>query len=122
HAREVDSIDHPGVIRANRDTLYSAAIFDLDAGPVTITLPDPAGRFMSLIAIDEDQYAVVTTYAPGSFNFTREEIGTRYLMIGLRTFVNPNDPKDLERVHALQDAVRVEQKNAGSFDAPDWDP
>jgi hypothetical protein len=24
----------------NRDTLYSAAVFDLDAGPVTITLPD----------------------------------------------------------------------------------
>ena len=40
----------------NRDTLYSAAVFDLDAGPVTITLPDAGKRFMSMQVIDEDQY------------------------------------------------------------------
>lgn len=28
------------VIRLNRDTLYSSAVFDLDAGPVTINVPD----------------------------------------------------------------------------------
>src|SRR5215204_6117958 len=54
HRREVTPIDNQGVIRANRDTLYSSAVFDLDAGPVTIALPDPAKRFMSMIAIDED--------------------------------------------------------------------
>src|SRR6476660_5639573 len=27
-------------VRPNRDTLYSLAVFDLAAGPVTITLPD----------------------------------------------------------------------------------
>jgi len=122
HARDLDSIEHPGVIRANRDTLYSAAVFDLDAGPVAITLPEPAGRFMSLIAIDEDQYAVTTAYAPGSFTFTREQVGTRYVMIGIRTFVNPNDPADMERVHALQNGVKADQKGTGSFDVPNWDP
>jgi Protein of unknown function (DUF1254) len=30
----------------NRDTLYGGAVFDLAAGPVTITLPDP-GRCSS---------------------------------------------------------------------------
>ena len=34
-------------VRPNRDTLYSLAVFDLDAGPVTITMPDAGGRFMS---------------------------------------------------------------------------
>ena len=34
HFRELSPIDHQLVIRANRDTLYSAAVFDLDAGPV----------------------------------------------------------------------------------------
>jgi hypothetical protein len=29
---------------APTDTLYSEAVFDLDAGPVTITLPDAGGR------------------------------------------------------------------------------
>jgi hypothetical protein len=32
------------VIRMNRDTLYSAGVFDLDAGPVTFALPDPGKR------------------------------------------------------------------------------
>jgi hypothetical protein len=35
--------------------LYGAAIFDLDAGPGTITLPDAGERFMSLQLIDQEQ-------------------------------------------------------------------
>jgi hypothetical protein len=35
------------VVRPNRDTLYSEAVFDLDAGPVKITMPNPGKRFMS---------------------------------------------------------------------------
>jgi hypothetical protein len=34
HRREPAAIDKQTVIRLNRDTLYSAAIFDLDAGPI----------------------------------------------------------------------------------------
>src|SRR5262249_42754687 len=39
HHREVMPIERQTVVRANRDTLYSAAVFDLDAGAVTVTLP-----------------------------------------------------------------------------------
>ncbi len=56
HHREPIAIDQQHVIRSNRDTLYSAAVFDLDAGPVTITMPDAGKRFMSLMVIDEDHY------------------------------------------------------------------
>ena len=49
HHREPLSIDFP-VVRPNRDTLYSMAVFDLDAGPVTITLPNAGTRFMALQA------------------------------------------------------------------------
>jgi hypothetical protein len=45
-----------GIIRFNRDTLYSGAVFDLDAGPVTVRLPDAGKRFMSMQVINEDQY------------------------------------------------------------------
>src|SRR5262245_9121994 len=38
HHRELSSIDNP-IVRPNRDTLYSMSVFDLDAGPVTLTLP-----------------------------------------------------------------------------------
>ena len=40
HRREPAAIDNQTVIQLNRDTLYSAAVFDLDAGPVTVTLPE----------------------------------------------------------------------------------
>lgn len=122
HHREIMSIDNQTVIRANRDTLYSTAVFDLDAGPVTVTLPETAGRFMSMIAIDEEQYAPETVYAPGPFTFTKEKVGTRYLMLGIRTFVDPNDPSDLDKAKALQDAVGVKQDKPGTFEVPTWDP
>ena len=43
------------------------------------------------------------------------------MIIGIRTFVDPKDPKDIEKVHALQDAVKVEQKNSGTVEIPNWD-
>ena len=43
-------------------------------------------------------------------------------MLGVRTFVDPNDPKDLEKVHTLQDAITAEQEGTGTFEFPDWDP
>jgi hypothetical protein len=121
HRREVMPIDQQTVIRANRDTLYSAAVFDLDAGPVIITLPDAGKRFMSMIVIDEDQYAVTTVYAPAAYTCAKQQIGTRYVMVGVRSLVDPGDPKDIDRVHALQDAIRIEQRDSGSFNVPTWD-
>jgi hypothetical protein len=46
HHRQPTSVEQQPVIRMNRDTLYSGAIFDLDAGPATITLPDAGRRFI----------------------------------------------------------------------------
>ena len=48
HGRELAPPAQQGIPRANRDTLYSFAIVDLDAGPVTITLPDAGKRYMGL--------------------------------------------------------------------------
>jgi hypothetical protein len=121
HKREIMDIDHQTVVRANRDTLYSGAVFDLNTGPVTITLPDAGKRFMSLIAIDEDQYALETVYGPGSFTYTKEKVGTRYVLIGIRTFIDPSDPKGANQVYALQNAIKIDQENTGSFEIPDWD-
>lgn len=120
HRREIEPIDKQIVIRGNRDTLYSAAVFDLDAGPVTVTLPDSGSRFMSMIAIDQNQYTPAVYYGAGIHTFTKKEMGTRYLMLAWRTFVDPNDPKDLEKVHALQDAVKISQESAGTFAIPNW--
>lgn len=121
HLRELVPIDQQTVIRPNRDTLYSSGVFDLDAGPVTVTLPDPGKRYMSLEVIDEDHYAPLVAYGPGSYTIRREQIGTRYAMTLIRTLIDPTNPRDLVEVHALQDAVKVEQKNPGTFEVPNWD-
>ncbi|MGO4763325.1 DUF1254 domain-containing protein [Cupriavidus sp. 2KB_3] len=122
HHRELSPIDAQTVIRQNRDTLYSAAVFDLDAGPVTITLPDAGRRFMSLQTISQDEYSLPAIYTPGKHTLTRKQIGTRYVLVGVRTLVNPADPSDLKKVHALQDALKAEQKSPGTFEVPKWDP
>lgn len=121
HYRELMPINSQTVIRSNRDTLYSAAVFDLDAGPVTIRLPDAGGRFMSLQVIDEDQYAPAVIYGAGTHTLTREQIGTRYIMVGIRTLVDPNNPQDIKQVQALQDAIKVAQGDSGRFEVPNWD-
>jgi hypothetical protein len=122
HVREVATPDKQHVIRTNRDTLYSAAVVDLDAGPVTITLPESAGRFMSLQVISQDQYVPSVVYGAGSHTYTRRQVGTRYALFGLRTLVDPNNAKDVKQVHALQDAVKLQQPGGpGRFEVPNWD-
>lgn len=121
HRREPANVDKQDVIRINRDTLYSHAVFDLDAGPVTITLPDAGKRFMSVMIIDEDHYVPAVFYGAGSHTLTKANIGTRYVMAAVRTLVDPADPKDLQQVHALQDKLKSSQKDIGKFEVPNWD-
>lgn len=122
HRREPASIDNQTVIRLNRDTLYSSALFDLDAGPVTITLPDAGDRFMSMQVINEDHYVPEVHYGAGSYTLDKEKVGTRYVVAGIRTLVDPADPEDVKKVHALQDAIKVEQPGGpGKFEIPAWD-
>ena len=121
HRREPAAIDNQTVIRLNRDTLYSSAVYDLDAGPVTISLPDAGKRFMSMQVINQDHYVPGLVYGAGSYTFDKTKVGTRYALFAIRTLVDPADPKDVEQVHALQDAITVEQQGSGSFEVPNWD-
>lgn len=122
HTRAMAPLDKQTVIRLNRDTLYSSGVFDLDAGPVTITLPPTDGRFISMQVIDQDHFTHGVHYEPGSYTLNRADIGTRYVAVALRLLADPNDPADMDKVHALQDAIQVQQAAAGSFEIPQWDP
>jgi hypothetical protein len=123
HNRDLAAVDDKQlVVRSNRDTIYSGAVFDLDAGPVTITMPDAGTRFMSMQVLDEDQYTHMVAYKPGSYTLTKTDIGTRYVIVFVRTFVDPNNPDDVRRVHALQDAIKTDQPGGpGAFEVPNWD-
>ncbi|GLS43768.1 DUF1254 domain-containing protein [Methylobacterium brachythecii] len=122
HNREPTPIDKQAVIRMNRDTLYSFGVFDLDAGPVTITLPDSGKRFMSAQIIDQDQYTHQVVYGTGSKTFDKAKIGTRYMAAIVRTLVEPEKPGDLDEVHRLQDSVAIQQPGGpGAFEPTTWD-
>lgn len=123
HTREVAPVDRQLIVRLNRDTIYSSGVFDLDAGPVTITLPDSGGRFLSALAINEDHYNPAVFYEAGAHTLTKQDVGTRYVMVGVRIFVDPNNPKDVQQGNVLQDLVTVSQPGGpGTFTVPDWDP
>jgi hypothetical protein len=123
HNRDVADVDTQTIVRLNRDTLYSSGVFDLDAGPVTITLPDAGDRFMSVQVVSEDQYTLPAIYGTAPHTLTREQVGTRYVLLGIRTLVDPADAADMDSAHTLQDAIKVEQPGGpGSFQTPAWDP
>jgi len=121
HRRAPVAIDKQDVIRMNRDTLYSSGVFDLDAGAVTIALPDVGERFMSLLMIDEDHYSQPAVYAPGSYTFTREQIGARYVLAAVRTLADAGSAADVKAANAAQDRIRVQQAATGKFEIPNWD-
>lgn len=121
HRREPADIDKQDVVRMNRDTLYSNGVFDLQAGPLTVSLPDPGNRFMSMQVISQDHYTVDVVYAPGRHTFTEEKVGTRYVFLIIRTLADPQQPSDVKAANALQDAIQVNQPGFGSFKTPQWD-
>lgn len=123
HTREPAPVDRQLIVRLNRDTIYSSGVFDLDAGPVTINFPDPGERFLSALVINEDHYNPQVFYGAGSHTLTKENVGTRYVMVGVRILADPNDLADMAKAHAIQDAITVSQPGGpGTFEIPAWDP
>jgi hypothetical protein len=119
HTREPKTAANQTVIRENQDVLYSSLLLDLSE-PVILTLPEIGGRYMSMHVINQDHYMFVKTQ-PGAYELTEASVGTRFASVLIRTFVDVNDPADVAKAHAAQDAVTVSGGGAGPFEAPDWD-
>ncbi len=119
--RQPTPIDQQNVVRMNRDTLYSIGVFDLTT-PVTFTKPDTGDRFQSLMVVSQDEYvSIPVVYKPGKITLTQEKIGSRYVLVGIRTFVDAGDPADIKKANAIQDQMKIEQKSVGTFEIPNWD-
>ena len=122
HNRELTPIDKQLVVRQNRDTLYSAAVVDLDAGPVTVTLArrrrslhvDAGLRRRPVHAPGDLQARALHDHAQGHRHALRRS--SRCACWSIRT-----NPADLEAVHAKQDEAKIEQPGGpGTFDIPKW--
>ncbi|MEA3278397.1 MAG: DUF1254 domain-containing protein, partial [Pseudomonadota bacterium] len=84
HLREPTTADNQPVIRMNQDTLYSGTVLDLSK-PVTITLPEVGGRYMSMHVISQDHYCFVEA-KPGTYELTEKNVGTGFANVSIRTF------------------------------------
>jgi hypothetical protein len=117
--RKMLSLDEQTVVRMNRDTLYGGAVIDTAQG-ATITFPSiPDGRYASVLILDNDHYAPLVIYEPGTHELPRR---TRYVLAAVRIHVkDPNDPKEIAAVNALQDRFRIDAASAVPFPRPEWD-
>ena len=120
HNREPADVDNQVVIRLNRDTLYSFAVVDLDAG-ATLTLPEAGDRYVSVMVVNEHHHINTILHGAGEHALTADAMGSRYVVLAVRILVDPADTADVATVAALQDRIVLESGSAVPFTMPDYD-
>ena len=120
HNRTPARIDEQTVIRMNRDTLYSFAIVDL-AQPARLTLPDADGRYLSAMIVNEDHFVNSVLHEPGEHTLTSDRYESRYVGVGVRILVDPNDSADVAAVAEVQDRLEIAAGSPEAFVKPDYD-
>lgn len=103
------------VVRINFDTRYSMCLLDLKEDAV-LTMPETGGRYQSAWFVTEEHYNPMAITAPGTYTLTEEMMGSRYVLIIVRTLVNMKDEKDMGVVTELQKQLKIEQADRGSYE------
>ncbi|MEM6496102.1 MAG: DUF1214 domain-containing protein [Pseudomonadota bacterium] len=119
YIRKPTPLDAQAVVRMNRDTLYAGAVVDTEGG-ATITIPEfPDDRYFSILVSDNDHYAPVVFYEPGTYDIPGD---TKYVSLIQRIqLMDPDDPGDVALVNDLQNQFVIEASSHDLFPEPDWD-
>lgn len=120
HIREPTPLKLQTIVRSNQDTLYSWLVLDLRQSPATIRFPKADGRYVSMLRISEDHDIYPQLYEPGTYTFSADSFPTPYMILLLRTFMDPKNATDMMEAHAIQDGFTIEQDTKGSFAVPNW--
>lgn len=105
HHRMPMEIDKQPAVLMNRDTLYSFAIIDA-SHDATVHVPEGDGRYISLHVMDHDHTTEHVYYGAGDYKIDPDK-ATHFLVLNIRTQVNPNDPADIQKAHVIQDEYKV---------------
>jgi hypothetical protein len=81
-----------------------------------LTMPETGGRYQSAWFVTEEHYNPMAITAPGTYTLTEEMMGSRYVLIIVRTLVNMKDEKDMGVVTELQKQLKIEQADRGSYE------
>lgn len=121
HHRLPMEIDKQPAVLMNRDTLYSFAIIDASHG-ATVSLPKGDGRYFSLHVMSHDHTTEQVYYGQGEYKIDPDK-STGFVVLNVRTQVNPNDPEDIKKAHKIQDEYKVifpDGYSPKSFKVTDW--
>ena len=114
HSRTAPDPADRTIMRINFDTRYSFAVIDL-SHDATLTMPETGGRYQSAWFVTEEHYNPMAITAPGTYTLTQEAMGSRYVLLVIRTQVNMKDDADMKTVDALQDALVLSQSDRGEY-------
>ena len=119
YIRKPTPLDAQVVVRMNLDTLYAGAVVDTEGG-ATLTIPEfDDGRYWSVLVIDNDHYAPVVYYEPGTYDLPDH---TKYVALIQRIQVmDPADPADIATINRMQNQFVIEAASNDLFPAPAWD-
>ncbi|HMR95909.1 MAG TPA: DUF1254 domain-containing protein [Microthrixaceae bacterium] len=120
HNRVPTPLDQQTVVRMNRDTLYSFAVVDLAEG-ADLTIPDGGDRYTSLMVVNQDHYINHVFHTAGQHRLTMDDFDTRYVLLAMRVFVDPNDPDDVVAANKIQDGLAVSATSAEPLTLADFD-
>jgi hypothetical protein len=120
HFREPTPVENQPTIRMNRDTLYSTAVVDITEG-ATVTLPEVGERYMTAMVYNQDHYVNAVFHGGGTYTLDMETFDTPYVIVYLRTLVDPDDPEDVAAVNAIQDQMTVNAASSNPFILADYD-
>ncbi|MFO1013435.1 MAG: DUF1254 domain-containing protein [Caulobacteraceae bacterium] len=124
HVRNLAGPNARAVTTPNVDTLYSTAWLDLQANPVTLTIPPSGDRYISVALMDmfSNNFAVLGTRTLGNEGATFTITGplaaaplgairapTPWVWVLARTLVT--GPDDLDAARAVQDGLRLQSRN-----------
>ena len=140
HYRELTTVETQDITTPNNDTLYSRAWIDLDAGPVTLHIPESGDRYVSYAFMDMygTNFAILGTRTTGGAARRVTLVGpkdtsqdplatrspTRWVWLLIRTLIEGE--ADRAAANALQDEMKLIANPASAApvyakrDAP-WD-
>ena len=109
------------IMRKNYDTMYSWIVLDLST-PATLIMNDIGGRYQTMWVISEEHYNPFAFIEPGEYTLTKENVGTPYAIVVVRTQANVTDPTDVVLVNKAQETLEIKQEKQGTYVAShQWD-
>jgi hypothetical protein len=113
HMTDVTPSGPAPTVRMNRDSLYSAAIFDTSSGSASITLPE-GDLYQSVLMVDTDGYARGFILEPGTHMIAMD---TKFVWALVRTGLE----KGVEEARRMQALVTVQGMGDDTYSSPEYD-